>query len=310
MQEATENLYSIQFVSNVTGINPHTIRAWEKRYGATTPVRDKNGRRLYSDLEIQRLDVLQKLVSYGNSISDIAKLKKNELEKVLEKYSLQESKELELSSPRLNINETLQNIYMSINFFKLDVLGHELQKAANALSAIDFALEIVNPLISEIRKLKGEGKMESEKREQIYLIIKSHLTKKIYTINYTSAKRRKVLVASAPGQLNELGAMVAAVIFLNKQFEVEYLGGNVRANILGKLSQQFKSEYIFVGLNYSHDMTMPLAEKEKYLEELGLCFYENTEVLVGAYDYCFQLPSENMLCFNDFRNLISHVAKK
>ena len=84
METAKQNLYSIQFVSNVTGINPHTIRAWEKRYGATKPVRDKNGRRLYSDGEIHRLDLLNKLVGYGNNISDIAYMGVEELNEVYE----------------------------------------------------------------------------------------------------------------------------------------------------------------------------------------------------------------------------------
>lgn len=79
METLSENLYSIQFVSNVTGINPHTIRAWEKRYGATNPHRDKNGKRLYSDTQIKRLKVLHTLVNFGNSISDVAKLTRQEL---------------------------------------------------------------------------------------------------------------------------------------------------------------------------------------------------------------------------------------
>lgn len=311
MHTPNENLYSIQFVSNVTGINPHTIRAWEKRYGATKPVRDKNGRRLYSDNEIQRLDVLHKLVSFGNSISDIANLEKSELDKVLEKYAIANQDEISVSSSAdIDITQTLKNIFMSVNFFKLDVLAHELQKASQNLNSIEFALDIVNPLIAEIRKLKGSGELDLNKKEQIYLIIKSHLIKKMYTTQFSSNNKKTVLVASAPGQLNELGAMVATIIFLNKKYEVEYLGGNVNADILGKLSQQFKADYIFVGLNYSHDTTMSLAEKERYLQTVGSSFYDRAEVLVGAYDYCFQLPNENMHCFNDFKNLINYITKK
>ncbi len=310
MESPNENMYSIQFVSNVTGINPHTIRAWEKRYGATTPIRDKNGRRLYSDNEIQRLDVLHKLVSFGNSISDIANLEKTELDRVLERYALSsQEKDTSSGSADLDIALTLKNIFMSVNFFKLDVLAHELQKASQCLNSIEFALDIINPLISEIRKLKGRGELDSFKKEQIYLIIKSHLITKMYTGQFESNNKKTVLVASAPGQLNELGAMVAAIIFLNKKYEVEYLGGNVDANIIGKLSQQFKANYIFIGLNYSHDTTMSLAEKEQYLQAISTNFYDNAEVLVGAYDYCFQLPNENMFCFNDFKNLIGHISR-
>jgi DNA-binding transcriptional MerR regulator len=62
MQTTENQTYNIQFVANITGINPHTIRAWEKRYQAILPQRDHNGRRLYSNSDIDRLSTLHKLV--------------------------------------------------------------------------------------------------------------------------------------------------------------------------------------------------------------------------------------------------------
>jgi DNA-binding transcriptional MerR regulator len=308
MQDSNENLYSIQFVSNVTGINPHTIRAWEKRYGATKPVRDRNGRRLYSDEEISRLEVLHKLVSQGNSISDIATMAKEDLDKVLKKYSMNEPEgSVSKDVPEINIDESLKNIFMSIKFFKLDVFSHELHKASLALSSTIFALKIVNPIISEIRKLKGSGEMHLEQREQIYILLKSYLTKKMFNSSEKGGTRGKVLVASAHGQLNELGSMVAAILFQDKKFEVEYLGGNVNAKVLGKLSGHFKSDMIFIGLNYSHDVVMSLADKNDYLKNLAIDLDHNTKVLIGAHDYCFQLPHGNMECFNDLEELTNYL---
>lgn len=310
MQEFVENLYSIQFVSNITGINPHTIRAWEKRYGATTPQRDKNGRRLYSDNEIQRLDVLNKLVSFGNNISDIANLTKEKLDSVLEKYDLNTNKnDVKESQVITDVDSILKNIFLSIKFFKLDVLAHELQKAEESLNSMDFALKVVNPLIQEIRKLKGASGISVEECEQAFLVIKSHLSKKMHRAQNTSRSTRRVLVSSPKGQLNELGTMVAAIVFLNNRFEVEFLGGDVRASILAKLSTQFETDYIFVGLNYSHDLTMSLAEKEKYLEGLRKGIDSKSEILIGAYDYCFKLTNENMECFNDFKALENYISK-
>ncbi|MFT6631617.1 MAG: DNA-binding transcriptional MerR regulator [Bacteriovoracaceae bacterium] len=305
-----EGLYSIQFVSNVTGINPHTIRAWEKRYGATSPARDKNGRRLYSDQEIRRLRALHELVNFGNNISDIANLDILELDNVLEKYSVTMNGNIEeLNNTDLDIELTLNNLFMGINFFKLNVVAHELEKASRTMSPLDFSLKIINPVISEIRKLKGLGGIKQIQKEQLYLILKSHLTKKIYNTNLTIKPTKTVLVASGAGQLNELGAMVASIIFLSENYEVEFLGGNVRADILASLSQQYKAEYIFIGLNYSHDSTMSLKEKESYLEKLNKGFYKGSRVLVGAYDYCFQLPSSNMYCFNEFEEIKSFLKK-
>ena len=78
--------YGIQFVSKITGINSHTVRAWENRYNAITPMRDKNKRRLYSNEQIKRLKALKGLVDFGNSISDIAGLPDEELLNMLDKF--------------------------------------------------------------------------------------------------------------------------------------------------------------------------------------------------------------------------------
>jgi DNA-binding transcriptional MerR regulator len=59
-------LFSIQSVSEMTNLSTHCIRAWEKLYKAITPVRGENGRRVYSEKEVNRLVLLGKLSS-GNS---------------------------------------------------------------------------------------------------------------------------------------------------------------------------------------------------------------------------------------------------
>ena len=231
-----------------------------------------------------------------------------ELEKVLEKYSIEENSQASAPTEAINIEECLQNINMAIQFFKLDVLTHELQKASEAMDSLGFAMKIVNPIITEMRKLKGVGHFPLEKREQVYLLLKSYLTKKMFSISKANNLKKKIIVASAPGQLNELGSMVVAILCQNKKYEVEYLGGNVNAKVLGKLSQHFNPDAIFVGLNYSHDVVMSLADKNDYLRDLAIDLDDKTKVLIGAFDYCFQLPQSNMECFNDFENLSSFLS--
>lgn len=307
MEALNENLYSIQFVSNVTGINAHTIRAWEKRYGATSPIRDKNGRRLYSDREIERLNLLYKLVNCGNSISDIANLAIEELNAVLERYSPNPPKNTATKTPLLDVSSIKSNLLMSLNFFKMDVLAHELEKAGDTLPATSFVLEIINPLIDEIRSIKGKGNLNDFEKDQIYLILKSQLIKKMYSTKYNKVAHKKILVASAKGKLNELGGMVAAILFLGEDYEVEYLGGDVDPLVLNELASQFVPDYIFVGLNYSHEISLSIEQKEDYLKLLDHGKELKCETLIGAHDYCFNLPSEKMSCFNSFSSLLSYV---
>ena len=58
----------------MTGLSPHLIRIWEKRYSAVAPERTDTNRRLYSDAEIERLNLLRLATRAGHSIGNIAKL--------------------------------------------------------------------------------------------------------------------------------------------------------------------------------------------------------------------------------------------
>lgn len=298
-----ESLYSIQFVSNVTGINPHTIRAWEKRYGATKPIRDKNGRRLYSDEEIRRLEALHKLVNLGTSISDIANLSEGELNSVLSKYTVVDIN-IRSKKETISTRACLDSLLMSLNFFKLDVLSHELDKAEQSLNTNQFIHEIVIPLLSEIRRYKGKKLFTQDQIEQVNLVVKAFLNKKMYHLDTSESHNgKRVLVSAAFGPLNELGAMVAAIILLGKRYDVQFLGGNVSAGSLAALANQFSPDFIFTGLNYSHDLTYSSIQKEDYLAKLSDLLVVNPKILVGAFDYCLNSSSSNIKCFDDFNTL-------
>ena len=92
-----ERTYQIGTVSSLTGIDAHTIRAWERRYGAIKPMRSDSGRRLYSDETVERLQLLKGLVDCSEAISKIAALPDDELRKRLAKLAEHEGQAALLS---------------------------------------------------------------------------------------------------------------------------------------------------------------------------------------------------------------------
>jgi len=66
--------YPIGVVARRTGIHPETIRIWERRYAVVSPGTSASGRRLYSEDEVRRLELVKKLVDAGNPIGRVAKL--------------------------------------------------------------------------------------------------------------------------------------------------------------------------------------------------------------------------------------------
>jgi DNA-binding transcriptional MerR regulator len=71
---ANDLRHSIKVVARKTGLSPHLIRAWEKRYATINPERNDGNRRLYSTDEIERLALLKRATDAGHSIGDIAQL--------------------------------------------------------------------------------------------------------------------------------------------------------------------------------------------------------------------------------------------
>lgn len=65
-------LYGIGAVSRLTGLTDHTIRIWERRYSAITTTRAPNGRRQYTEADVQKLALLKRLTENGIAISRVA----------------------------------------------------------------------------------------------------------------------------------------------------------------------------------------------------------------------------------------------
>ena len=67
-----EQHYGIGAVAKLTGLTDHTIRVWERRYGAVVAARAPNGRRVYRAADVEKLGFLKRLTDQGISIGQIA----------------------------------------------------------------------------------------------------------------------------------------------------------------------------------------------------------------------------------------------
>lgn len=70
----SEQSYRIGSVARLTGINPDTLRMWERRYGVVDPMRTPGGGRLYTGADVERLKLIKQLVDGGDAIGSIANL--------------------------------------------------------------------------------------------------------------------------------------------------------------------------------------------------------------------------------------------
>jgi len=67
-------LLPIRSVAQITGVNPITLRAWERRYDLIRPTRTPAGHRLYSQQDIRTIQRIQELAESGMGMAQIATL--------------------------------------------------------------------------------------------------------------------------------------------------------------------------------------------------------------------------------------------
>jgi MerR family transcriptional regulator, light-induced transcriptional regulator len=73
LQSEPAELFPIRIVSNLTGVNAVTLRAWERRHGLIKPVRTASGHRLYGREQIDVVHRILGLQKTGLPISQIAR---------------------------------------------------------------------------------------------------------------------------------------------------------------------------------------------------------------------------------------------
>ncbi len=69
-----EELYPIREVARLTGVNPVTLRAWERRYGLIQPTRTDSGHRLYSQADIEAVRSILAWIERGVAVSKVGKI--------------------------------------------------------------------------------------------------------------------------------------------------------------------------------------------------------------------------------------------
>lgn len=283
-----ERNYSIQFVSKITGINAHTIRAWEKRYKAVVPNRSETGKRIYCDEDVERLKKLHELVKLGNAISDVAKLTDSDLKNMYDEF-VGESSPIggarvveKVVDEKIDIHLTLQNLIMALMNYKLDIISHELEKVKNQVGPREFALGLITPLLAEVGKQVENGQLSIAQEHSLSAIIKFHIGQQLYKSIGSGNHAGETIALSTPeGELHEFGIMIASLLcgFYNLKFY--YLGPSMPGESLAEACNQIGADLVILGVSSSYNNSYA-RRLDEYINTFTETLDEKTEILVGG----------------------------
>ncbi|MBE0565175.1 MAG: MerR family transcriptional regulator [Krumholzibacteria bacterium] len=246
-----EARHTIAVVSRRTGISQLLLRAWERRYGAVAPGRTGTGRRLYSDADIQRLQLLSRLTDHGHRIGDIATLPVAELETLAGEIVELSPRPLPLPAVT-QLDELLGAALQAVADLDPTRLEGLLARASVVLSRPILRRELLQPLLVEIGERWHDGTLRIAHEHMATAVVKAFLAN--LTQGRAAATGAPGLVITTPaGQHHELGALMAASLALEAGWRVLYLGSDLPAEEIAMAVQKSEARAILLSLVYPGD---------------------------------------------------------
>jgi MerR family transcriptional regulator, light-induced transcriptional regulator len=260
--------HTIHMAARKSGLTPHVIRVWERRYRAVEPARSGTNRRLYSEDEIERLGLLRQAVEAGYRISNIARLPVGDLERLLMTAPEREVEERRQGSRAEDAaTDFVGRCVGAIRRMDAHAFEDALTRSLIAYGHQGLLRKVIAPLTQAIGELWQQGELSAAHEHFGSAFLRSFLgnAARPFAMNDGTPA---VVVATPAGQLHELGAVMIASAARNMGWRVIYLGVSLpSAEIAGAVLQN-KARAVALSMVYPTDdpqLPRELADLRRFL---------------------------------------------
>lgn len=247
MPKVTQAHLPIRTISTLTGVNPITLRAWERRYGLICPLRTAKGHRLYTQGHVEEIRRVLAYVGRGIPISQVpALLKAESAQPVL----------AQMRGPWAVFQERIAAAITRLDEPELDQIYDE---ALSVHSVENVTRELILPLLARLGE-RWKSLPGSVAEEHFFA---THLRSKLgarlqHRMRYATGPR--VLAACVPGEHHEIGLLLLALEAQALGMRMILLGADMPLGELAMAARRSGSEAIV--LSSSLEMAPELLKKD------------------------------------------------
>ena len=229
-------MFTASEVESRTGVPATTLRQWERRYGLPNPQRAKSGYRLYSQSDIGCIEFMHTQIGDGVPASRAAQL-----------YLLTNGGKgpVIASNPRGAGEDLISRLIEATLIGDNTRADRVLGEAHASLSVEDVLLKVIQPTLVEIGEKwhRGEINVAHEHQASNFLRGKLH---GLLELAGNSKLGPAIIVACAPGEWHEIGALMMAVFLRRAGFRTHYLGANTPVEDLVRFAREVKAEALMI----------------------------------------------------------------
>lgn len=277
-------MHGIHHVSKQTGLTPDIIRIWERRYKVIQPQRTASNQRLYDESDIQRLILLRKVTDTGKRISTVAQLSDTQLRAMLASGNVQTGPGYQWRTRAL---EAISNLNSRD-------LNNSLQSCLVELGSIATLQRCIAPLLEDIGQLWRSGSVRTCQEHFASAQIRTFLGRLLQEANPKS-DGPKMVAATLPGELHELGALMASIIAAQEGWNIVYLGSMVPTEEILFAAHTIRADIVAISL----PPNTPKADTRIHFNALCEGLDEQTKLIAGGAvvkDYTGYFAEKGILC--------------
>lgn len=277
-------LFNLKAVLKLTGLNPDTVRAWEKRYQAVKPIRAENGRRMYSETEVQRLKSLAELSYLGHTIGTIANLPDQQLHELLEKAKTNRP----VSKSGLqnsNYKKLIESLIEAVNRYDLPRLEYLLSRSHYLLGIREIVLQLIPELMREVGAQVENQELNFAQEHALSEMVKKMIRQfldQMEPLESGAARKGLILLTTPENHLHEFGVLISAILTRAHGFQTHYLGPNLPAQALISACKEMNPTAVIIGFSpVTGDQQK--SEPMKYLKELDQELGPKVDLWLGGF---------------------------
>jgi DNA-binding transcriptional MerR regulator len=211
--------YPIRKVSELTGINPVTLRAWERRYGLIKPERTPKGHRLYTDEHIQLIRRIMDFIDQGISIGQV----KNHLSDNGAAFQAIDTSQSEAS----DVWQTYRSrMLQGITEFDDNALDGSYNEALSLYPIELVTRLLLQPMLHELRQRRSSQPLAEVESRFFHTYLRNKLGARFHH-QLAQTRGKRLLGACLPNEYSEVELLLFSLKAMTQGYRPILLGADL-----------------------------------------------------------------------------------
>jgi DNA-binding transcriptional MerR regulator/methylmalonyl-CoA mutase cobalamin-binding subunit len=236
----------VRKVAEATGIDPATLRAWERRYGCPTPRRTPSGQRRYSPADVAHLRLVAAARRTGRGPAELLTAAPHELRALANGPSASGASAASAAEPA-------GRWLAAALALDADALRAEVRAAAAERELVALLDDLIAPFLRALGGAWADGRAEVEHEHLAAAVLAAELARLGDARNRDGAAAGpRLALATLPGERHALGLAMVAALCAERGLPQAHLGADLPCERIARAAVVLDADVVALSVSLAH----------------------------------------------------------